>query len=152
VRPGAGHPDRAAPATAAPGLAVLLGVDRATITRAIGQIRPLLAARGFAVPGQPTLRLPTLADVVAYAAANGPSCRSGMTTSTRASAARAACSASSASDLPCRRRDARSGRWMSRTCWPWLRRAPGRPHPGRWRRGPPSACRRRPRPDARACR
>jgi hypothetical protein len=52
-------------------LAVLLGVDRATITRAIGQIRPLLAARGFAVPGQPTLRLRTLADVVAYAAANG---------------------------------------------------------------------------------
>jgi hypothetical protein len=55
-------------------LAVLLGVDRATITHAIGQIRPLLAARGFAVPGQPTLRLrtlPTLADVVAYAAANG---------------------------------------------------------------------------------
>jgi hypothetical protein len=51
--------------------AVLLGVDRATITRAIGQIRPLLAARGFAVPGQPMLRLPTLADVVAYAAANG---------------------------------------------------------------------------------
>ena len=37
-------------------LAVLLGVDRATSTRAIGQIRPLLAARGFAVPGQPTLR------------------------------------------------------------------------------------------------
>jgi hypothetical protein len=28
-------------------LAVLLGVDRATITRAIGQIRPLLAARGL---------------------------------------------------------------------------------------------------------
>jgi hypothetical protein len=52
-------------------LAVLLGVDRATITRAIGQIRPLLAARGFAVPGQPTLRLRTLADVVAYAAASG---------------------------------------------------------------------------------
>lgn len=52
-------------------LAVLLGVDRATITRAIGQIRPLLAARSFAVPGLPTLRLPTLADVVAYAAANG---------------------------------------------------------------------------------
>jgi Helix-turn-helix of DDE superfamily endonuclease len=52
-------------------LAVLLGVDRATITCAIGQIRPLLAARGFAVPGQPTLRLRTLADVVAYAAANG---------------------------------------------------------------------------------
>jgi hypothetical protein len=44
-------------------LAVLPGVDRATITRANGQTRPLLAARGFAVPGQPTLRLRTLADV-----------------------------------------------------------------------------------------
>jgi hypothetical protein len=33
--------------------------------------RPLLAARGFAVPGQPGLRLRTLADVFAYAAANG---------------------------------------------------------------------------------
>jgi hypothetical protein len=52
-------------------LAVLLGMDRATITRAIGQIRPLLAARGLAVPGQPGVRLKTLADVVAYASACG---------------------------------------------------------------------------------
>ncbi|HET6752767.1 MAG TPA: transposase family protein [Jiangellaceae bacterium] len=51
-------------------LAVLLGVDRATITRAIGQIRPLLAARASPCPGQPTLRLRTLADVVAQAVAN----------------------------------------------------------------------------------
>jgi Helix-turn-helix of DDE superfamily endonuclease len=34
-------------------LAVLYGVDRATVTRAVGEVRPLLAARGFAVPGQP---------------------------------------------------------------------------------------------------
>ena len=47
------------------------GVHRSTITRAVGEIRPLLAARGFAVPGQPGLRLRTLADVFAYAAAQG---------------------------------------------------------------------------------
>jgi hypothetical protein len=52
-------------------LAVLYGVDRATITRAIHQIRPLLAKRGFAVPGMPGVRLRTLADVVAYAQAEG---------------------------------------------------------------------------------
>jgi hypothetical protein len=52
-------------------LAVFYGVHRSTITRAAGEIRPLLAARGFAVPGQPGLRLKTLADVFAYAAAGG---------------------------------------------------------------------------------
>jgi DDE superfamily endonuclease/Helix-turn-helix of DDE superfamily endonuclease len=52
-------------------LAVFYGVHRCTITRAVGEIRPLLAARGFAVPGQPGLRLRTLADVFAYAAAEG---------------------------------------------------------------------------------
>jgi hypothetical protein len=52
-------------------LAALYGVGRSTITRAIGEIRPLLAARGFAVPGEPGPRLKTLADVFAYAAARG---------------------------------------------------------------------------------
>jgi hypothetical protein len=52
-------------------LALFYGVDRATVTRAVGEIRPLLAARGFAVPGRPGLRLRTLADVFAYAAAEG---------------------------------------------------------------------------------
>jgi hypothetical protein len=52
-------------------LAVFYGVDRSTITRAVHEIRPLLAARGFAVPGGPGLRLRTLADVFAYAAAEG---------------------------------------------------------------------------------
>ena len=42
-----------------------------TITRAVGEIRPLLAARGFAVPGEAGVRLRTLADVFAYAAARG---------------------------------------------------------------------------------
>jgi hypothetical protein len=51
-------------------LAVLYGVDRSTITRAVGEIRPLLAARGFAVPGEADVRLRTLADVFAYAAAH----------------------------------------------------------------------------------
>ncbi|MGY0065338.1 transposase family protein [Streptomyces sp. QTS137] len=52
-------------------LAELYGLERSTITRAIGEIRPLLAARGFAVPDRPGLRLHTLADVFAYAAAEG---------------------------------------------------------------------------------
>jgi hypothetical protein len=52
-------------------LAVFYGVHRSTITRAVGEIRPLLAARGFAVPGTNGLRLRTLADVFAYAAAEG---------------------------------------------------------------------------------
>lgn len=52
-------------------LGLLYRVNRSTITRAVGEIRPLLAARGFAVPGKPGLRLRTLADVFAYAAAEG---------------------------------------------------------------------------------
>ena len=52
-------------------LALFYQVDRSTITRAVHEIRPLLAARGFAVPGQPGLRLRTLADVFAYAASQG---------------------------------------------------------------------------------
>lgn len=52
-------------------LAVFYRVDRSTITRAVHQIRPLLGQRGFAVPGHPGLRLHTLADVFAYAAAEG---------------------------------------------------------------------------------
>jgi hypothetical protein len=52
-------------------LAVLFGVDKSTIGRAVSEIRPLLARRGFAVPGQPGVRLHTLADVLAYAQAEG---------------------------------------------------------------------------------
>lgn len=52
-------------------LAELYRVDRSTVTRAIREVRPLLAARGFAVPGKPGLRLRTLADVFAYAASEG---------------------------------------------------------------------------------
>jgi hypothetical protein len=55
-------------------LAVFYGVDRSTITRAVGEVRPLLAARGFAVPGS-ELRLRSLADVFAYAAAQGVTLR-----------------------------------------------------------------------------
>jgi hypothetical protein len=50
-------------------LAVAFGVDRSTVTRAIGQVRPLLAGRGFATPAG--VRLHTLADVFAYAATEG---------------------------------------------------------------------------------
>jgi hypothetical protein len=52
-------------------LAALCQVDRSTVTRAVREVRPLLAARGFAVPHRPGLRLGTLADVFAYAASCG---------------------------------------------------------------------------------
>ena len=56
-------------------LAELYRVDRSTVTRAIHEVRPLLAARGFAVPGEPGIRLRTLADLFAYAAARGVTIR-----------------------------------------------------------------------------
>jgi hypothetical protein len=52
-------------------LAELYEVDRSTVTRAVREVRPLLAARGFAVPEEPGVRLRTLADVFAYASARG---------------------------------------------------------------------------------
>ncbi|WP_326654298.1 MULTISPECIES: transposase family protein [unclassified Streptomyces] len=52
-------------------LAELFDVDRSTVSAAVRQVRPLLAARGFAVPDRPGLRLKTLADVFAYAEAEG---------------------------------------------------------------------------------
>ncbi|MBO3682654.1 transposase family protein [Streptomyces sp. NEAU-YJ-81] len=52
-------------------LAELYGTARSTVSRAIGEIRPLLAVRGFAVPDRPGVRLRTLADVFAYAEAEG---------------------------------------------------------------------------------
>ncbi len=52
-------------------LAELYGAGRSTITHAVAEIRPLLAARGFAVPEEPGVRLRTLADVFAYASARG---------------------------------------------------------------------------------
>lgn len=39
------------------------------MSAAIRQVRPLLAARGFAVPDQPAIRLRTIEDVLAYAEA-----------------------------------------------------------------------------------
>jgi hypothetical protein len=52
-------------------LAELFAVDRSTVSEAIRQARPLLAARGFAVPDRAGLRLKTLEDVFAYAEAEG---------------------------------------------------------------------------------
>jgi len=49
-------------------LAAMYGVHRSTVTRAVREIRPLLAGRGYATPAGP--RLSTLADVFAYAAAH----------------------------------------------------------------------------------
>ncbi|MET8116671.1 transposase family protein [Streptomyces prasinus] len=45
------------------------GVDRSTITRAIGEVRPLLAERGCTV--SPGLRLRTLAEVVGHLGSSG---------------------------------------------------------------------------------
>lgn len=56
-------------------LAELYGVGRSTVTEAISEVRPLLANRGFAVPDRPGLRLRTLADVFAYADAEGVTLR-----------------------------------------------------------------------------
>jgi hypothetical protein len=50
-------------------LACWFGVDRSTITRAIGEIRPLLAARGCTVAAG--VRLRTLAEVVDHLGATG---------------------------------------------------------------------------------
>ncbi|WP_329265077.1 transposase family protein [Streptomyces sp. NBC_01478] len=50
-------------------LACWFGVDRSTITRAIGEVRPLLAQRGCTVA--PDMRLRTLAEVVEYLGADG---------------------------------------------------------------------------------
>ena len=48
-----------------------------TTGRAIGEIRPLLAGRGFAVPQRPGLRLRTLVGVCAYAQAENVTLRTG---------------------------------------------------------------------------
>ncbi|MFC9927842.1 hypothetical protein [Streptomyces sp. NPDC127190] len=40
-------------------------MDRSTVSVAIRQVRPLPAARGFAVPDQPGIRLRTIEDVFA---------------------------------------------------------------------------------------
>ncbi|WP_107428683.1 transposase family protein [Streptomyces kebangsaanensis] len=50
-------------------LACWFGVDRSTITRAIGEVRPLLAERGCTV--SPGVRLRTLAEVVDHLGASG---------------------------------------------------------------------------------
>ncbi|MFD7541387.1 transposase family protein [Streptomyces sp. NPDC059819] len=51
-------------------LACWFGVDRSTITRAIGEVRPLLAQRGCTVT--PDIRLRSLAEVIEHLGANGP--------------------------------------------------------------------------------
>ncbi|MFD6821987.1 transposase family protein [Streptomyces sp. NPDC060085] len=50
-------------------LACWFGVDRSTITRAVGEVRPLLAMRGCTVA--PDVRLRTLAEVVHHLGASG---------------------------------------------------------------------------------
>jgi len=57
--------------------AAAAGPDRQLVfvDRAVAEVRPLSAARGFAVPDQPGVRLRTLADVFAYAEAEGVTLR-----------------------------------------------------------------------------
>jgi len=65
-------------------LGVLYEVGSSTIGRAIREVRPLLADRGFAVPDRPGIRLRTLEDVFAYAAAEDVTLRiDGMETQVR---------------------------------------------------------------------
>ncbi|MER5534130.1 hypothetical protein [Streptomyces mirabilis] len=59
-------------------------VGSSTISRAICEVRPLHAARGFAVPDRPEVRLRTLDDVFAYAEAEDITLRiDGMETQVR---------------------------------------------------------------------
>jgi hypothetical protein len=58
-------------------LGVIYQAGSFPIGRAIGEIRPLLAGRGFAVPQRPGLRLRTLAGVFAYAQAENVTLRTG---------------------------------------------------------------------------
>ncbi|MFF3404502.1 transposase family protein [Streptomyces sp. NPDC002659] len=50
-------------------LACWFGVDRSTITRAIGEVRPLLAIRGCTIA--PGVRLRTLAEVIDHLGSSG---------------------------------------------------------------------------------
>ncbi|WP_327434620.1 transposase family protein [Streptomyces sp. NBC_01236] len=52
-------------------LATLYAVDRSTLSEVIREVRALLAARGFAVPDRPGVRLRTLEDLFAYSDAEG---------------------------------------------------------------------------------
>ncbi|MGW6412651.1 helix-turn-helix domain-containing protein [Streptomyces vinaceus] len=52
-------------------LAELYDVDRSTVSGAVREVRALLAARGFAVPDRPGLRLRTLEDLFAYVGSEG---------------------------------------------------------------------------------
>ncbi|MGW1561904.1 helix-turn-helix domain-containing protein [Streptomyces sp. NPDC002144] len=52
-------------------LAKLFAVDRSTVSAAVREIRPPLAARGFATPDHPGLRIRTLDDLFAYANIEG---------------------------------------------------------------------------------
>lgn len=65
-------------------LGVIYEVGSSTVGGAISEVRQLLAARGFAVPDHPGIRLRTLEDVFAYADAEGVCLRiDGMETQVR---------------------------------------------------------------------
>lgn len=52
-------------------LGLPFGMDRSTVTRAVGRIRTLLAERGRAVPDRPGIPLRTVEDVFAYTQTEG---------------------------------------------------------------------------------
>ncbi|MER5908129.1 transposase family protein [Streptomyces mirabilis] len=56
-------------------LGMIYEVGSSTISRAICEVRPLLAAHGFAIPDRPVVRLRTLEDVFAYAEAEDTTLR-----------------------------------------------------------------------------
>jgi len=66
-RSAAGHPGPPAHRLTHQALGVTCQAGSFTTGRAIGEIQPLLAERGFAVPQRPGLRLRTLVGVFAYA-------------------------------------------------------------------------------------
>ncbi|MGW3658700.1 hypothetical protein ACWD6R_24765 [Streptomyces sp. NPDC005151] len=69
--------------------AQLSGTDRTTVSGAIREIRPILAARGFAVPDRRGLRIRTLEDLFTCAGAEGVDLRIDGTRSRSAVPARA---------------------------------------------------------------
>ncbi|MFJ2186324.1 transposase family protein [Streptomyces anulatus] len=50
-------------------LACWFGVDRSTVTRTVGEVRPLLAERGCTI--SPDVRLRTLAEVIGHLGETG---------------------------------------------------------------------------------
>lgn len=137
-------------------LGVVFGVDRSTVTRAIGEVRRLLAERGFALPDRPGLRLRTLEDVFAYArlARHPPGLNEAWAgdgrkvwAANRSAVPRAATCRYFATGIPRRShlvcpRGHHASRVRTCANWEWICRYPAPASPNRsarsWRRAPPA--------------